>query len=578
MARTRRPAIDAQNGPVEKALDPYTDGSVSQPILEWAPMSWSSLRRDIASTGLRQWGGYVREEYLPQLRGRELTRTYREMIDGNATVGAVMFAITSAMRAVRWREIPANDTAEAKRWAEFAESLRNDMSTPWENHVVEVLSMLGYGYHISECVYKKREGRKNESENVASSRYKDGLIGWRRLPTRGQDTILRWYFDTNGQTTGVQQMPWVGRMIDLPIQKFLLFRPLAHKNSPEGRSVLRNAVRPHHFIKRLEEMEAILFERLSGLPTIYAPQQLIAAAQSGKDAAATAAYAALQKMVTNIKIGEQMGLVLPSDLYPGVNGPSTQRMYDFQLVTPNSGHIVDPAPMVQRYKLDTLKTVLADFIDLGHQARGTQNLAITKMDMFYKGIEGWLHSIAAVHNRYGLDRIWQLNGLDDDLMPRTEPDMASRIDLQELGNFVFALARSGIDMTDPDIEDYLRNQSGMPELTDEDIDEKNDLRDLQSKLVVSQRPGTIFDPRLEPKPAASASGGKKKPANSNSSNGVRQRTNVAKSASEEAAEAVLGAILRGTLRERKKNARPIPIGRGRLAQPKPLANGHDPAP
>lgn len=478
MARTTRPVIARPPAEDLGQKQPYTDGSISQPILDFAATTWASQRRDLGSYGLRQFSGWVREEFLPQLRGRQLWTTYREMLDNNAAVGAIVHAITQAMRSVRWRDVPANDSAKAKKMADFAASLRDDCSHTWDDFVAESLTMLGYGVSVHELVWKRRTGHWKAADTWTdpASKYDDNMIGFRRLPIRGQDTIWRWYFDDNGQITGMQQQPYTGNLIDLPVEKLLIFRPTAHKNNPEGKSILRSAYRAHYFIKRLEEMESILFERLSGIPVVKIPNQIILAAQSGTDKNATAAYQAFQKMVTNVRINEQMGLVLPSDMWSGANGPTGHPMYEFSLVTPQSGHVVDPNPLIQRYKLDILKSVLADFIDLGHQARGTQNLAITKMDMFYKSIEGWLHAMAAVYNRYGVGRCWRLNGLDEDLMPMCEPDMASRLDLDQLGNFVLHLFQAGIPMGgDEEAINYLRHQAGLPEL-----DEGTDLRELNA--------------------------------------------------------------------------------------------------
>src|SRR5581483_9309062 len=85
----------------------------------------------------------------------------------------------------------------------------------------------------------------------------------------------KWFFDENGQVKGLTQQPWIGQLIDIPIDKLLLFRPSAHKNNPEGRSVLRNAYRSWFFTKRLEEQEAILIERMNGFPVIYVPSRLM---------------------------------------------------------------------------------------------------------------------------------------------------------------------------------------------------------------------------------------------------------------------------------------------------------------
>src|SRR5579864_4323396 len=176
MARSRQTQIS-------KVGDPYSDGSGGWPVPE---MNSGMLYRDIGSSGLRQFGGWVREEFLRALLGREAQRVFREMGDNDATIGAMLFAISSAMRKVDWRDTPANDTPQAQEAADFAGTLRMDMSTPWEEHVVEALSMLQFGFAPHEIVYKKRLGHKGSAyrQDDASSAYDDGKIGIRRLPLR----------------------------------------------------------------------------------------------------------------------------------------------------------------------------------------------------------------------------------------------------------------------------------------------------------------------------------------------------------------------------------------------------------
>jgi hypothetical protein len=58
---------------------------------------------EVGTTGLRQFGGYVLEEWLAQLAGRKAAWAYREMLDNDPVIGAIMFAITGMMRKVEWR-------------------------------------------------------------------------------------------------------------------------------------------------------------------------------------------------------------------------------------------------------------------------------------------------------------------------------------------------------------------------------------------------------------------------------------------------------------------------------------------
>jgi len=467
-----------------------TPSALSDSSLGWrAPeLSYGLNFSDYGSYGLRQYGGWIREEFLRELVGREAARTYREMMDNSSIIGAMIFTIQQAMRKVTWRVDPAIDNnAQADKFAAFADSLRDDMTHTWDDFVVEMLSMLPYGYSLHEIVYKRRLGPEpkeqqiaeeelpvNEPENLPTSKYNDGLIGWRRLPIRGQETVIKWFLDDNGQITGVTQQPWVGTLIDIPIEKLLLFRPTSHKNNPEGRSVLRNAYRDYYFVKRLEELESILFERMGGFPVLYVPSDLIdkAASTNSADpdvAAAQRAFTMYKQAISRVRIDEQMGALLPSDPYRDEEGkPTNLRMYDFQLVTPQHGRqTVDPDKTIERHSVQMM-TLLADFIKLGHEVRGTNNLAMTRVDMFYAAIEGWLNAAAQVLNRFALPRLFKMNGMPQAMVPRFIPDMPQRLDLDSLGAFIANIAKAGMPLFPNDeLEAYVRDAAGFPELDDE---------------------------------------------------------------------------------------------------------------
>lgn len=486
-----------------------------------APVMDDSMTfREVGQTGLKQYSGWVREEFLQQLLGRQATRVYREMSDNNATVGAMLFAITQVMRKIKWRVKPANNSPEALAEAQFADSLRFDMSHTWEDFIAEALSMLPYGYSVHELVYKRRLGPKplggtaEDGTDIPSSRFDDGRIGLRKMPVRGQDTIIKWFFGPNGEVRGVTQQPYTGGIVNIPIEKFLLFRPSAHKNNPEGRSILRNCYRSWYFLKRFEEEEAIFYERMSGVPCMYVPQELMDAAAAG-DNNAVQQVAMYKRMVTNTKIGEQMGLILPSNTWPNAMGAQgAVRMYEFHLVTPQGrSAAVDSDKVISRHRLDMLMSVLADFVTLGHASHGTQSLAETKVDMFFQGIEGWLSCVGSVLNQYMLPRIWELNGLDPALKPEFQPDLAQRIDLLALADYVLKLAQSGMQMfPDQPLEDYLRDVGGMPGTSDtgyaveqgissEDIQRISELKapgvSQRSAKPAGAGPGNVTRPSIE---------------------------------------------------------------------------------
>lgn len=388
-------------------------------------------------------------------------------------------------------------------------------SHSWEDLVDENLSMLTYGYAPHEICYKRRMGSDpgddpdNPGEELPRSEYDDGRIGWRRIPIRGQDTILKWFFSVNGQIKGMTQLPWVGPMIDMPIEKLLLFRPSAHKNNPEGRSILRTSYLSYYFVKRLQEMEAIVGERLGGVPVLSVPGHIFDAANAG-DPQATAALQNYKKIATNVRIDEQMGIVLPSDVWIGSNGAASgSKQFDFELKTPTGrpmgGFVFDTT--IQRYSTYMMTSVMADFLALGHQSRGTQSLAISKVDMFFQAIEGYLNSMAAVYNRHGLPRLWKLNGFNSDAMPKIEPDLAQRVDLDVLSNFILRLSQAGMPLfPNEDLQTYILDAGGLPDVIDENALRAAGLLDEQLQVQDDKDQATLERMQQPPTPPTNGKG------------------------------------------------------------------------
>ena len=424
--------------------------------------------KEVAQSGLRAFAGYIQEEFLPQLSLRQAPRIYREMMDNSPVIGGLITAINSTIRKPEWRTVPSDDSPEAQEMADFADSLRSDMSSTWEDVIVENMSMVGYGFAPHEIVYKRRNGR-NPGGDKPTSQFDDGFIGWRKLPIRGQDTILKWFLGPNGELQGLTQQPYTGFLIDLPVEKMLLFRPSQHKDNPQGRSVLRSAYRPYYLSKRIEEQEAIMFERLNGIPVITMPSAVLDAAASG-DPKAMAVVQMYQKVAINLRVDEQMGVTLPSDPWMGPNGPTSIPLYDLKLVTAQSSKAtVSSSDTINRLEVNMLISAMADFLALGHGAHGSQELGLAKQDMFAVSCEGYLNSTAAVYNRYALPRLWALNGFDPDLMPTYEPDMAQRVDLDVLGNYLLRLSQAGMPLfPNPDLESAVLDAAGLPDIEDAD--------------------------------------------------------------------------------------------------------------
>ena len=87
----------------------YLDTSGEDKELIEASKRISGLR-ELGVTGLKRTGGYLDEEFLPQLRGRKAVQVYKEMSENEPLVGALLFAIDRLLRNLEWRVEPGGKT------------------------------------------------------------------------------------------------------------------------------------------------------------------------------------------------------------------------------------------------------------------------------------------------------------------------------------------------------------------------------------------------------------------------------------------------------------------------------------
>ena len=401
--------------------------------------------KELGVTGLSRTGdrGQVTEEFLKDLLNERSRKIYREMRENDAVVGAILFAIEMLIRTVSWRV-----EGEHEETNEFVDSCRDDMSHSWSDLIAESLSMLPYGFSYHEIIYKVRKG-PSVTDPGAGSKHNDGKIGWRKIPIRGQDTLTEWIWDEEGGLQGVrQEAPPRFIPVDIPINRSLLFRVGAHKNNPEGRSVLRNAYRSWYFLRRLQEIEAIGIERdLAGLPVFYRTAEV-----------ADVYDAELKKILRNVRRDEQEGLLIPLVLDDKGN-----KLLEFTLVSSAGQRQIDVSVPIKRYEAAIANTVLADFILLGQQAVGSFALSSSKTELFAIALGAILDAITSVFNTHAIPRLCALNGISTENFPKLVHSDLETPDLAIIGDYVSKLAAAGMPLfPDDDLEERLRKIGNLP--------------------------------------------------------------------------------------------------------------------
>lgn len=434
-------------------------------VAEVRDLDQASPYIELGATGLKRAAGYVDEEFLPHLKGRKAAQVFREMEQNDPITSALLFAIKQLMRGVDWSVTPGGKSVEHGKGARFIETTMEDMSSSWDDTIMEILSCLTFGWSWHEMVLKRRCGPL-QRESHLRSRYDDGLITLRKLPGRSQDTLHRWIFDETGDVQAMVQLPPPDyRQRTIPINRSLLFRFGHHKNSPEGISILRGSYRPWYYKKRLEEFESVGVERdLAGLPMVRVPAEYLKARPGSEQ---HKMVEAMRKMVRSVRRNEQEGLVFPM----AYDEETKKELFSFELLTSGGSRQHDTNALIQRYEQRQLMTVLADFIMVGHQgSTGTYNLHVDKTGIFREALNATTNSIADVFNRYAIPRLFAINGWRPDVLPQIQPGNVDAPDLSQLSQFLTATAGLGFNWgPDADLEKFLRHAAGMPELGDDQI-------------------------------------------------------------------------------------------------------------
>ena len=412
-------------------------------------LSETEAKKILGVAGDNTSNGQIRaDEFLPELRGKKAIRKYREMRDNDSTIGAVMYATEQVLRDVDLKVMPANDSAEAKEEAEFVESVLDDMDHTLDDHIAESLSNLSYGFAWFEVIYKRRNGPTERSDKKRS-KYDDGRMGVRKIAIRAPWTISR--FDVDQQTGDVKGIYQDGSGYNnsnyIPTRKSLYYRTTTINGDPAGRSILRNAYTSYEYVNNLQSIEAIAVEReLAGIPVARIPAEYL----SGDATATQSGFVNnLQSILRDVKFNEQGYIILPSDTYPDKDGaPTNQKLVDVELMSSSGSRNIDIDPIVRRYQHDIARSVLSEFLMLGGGNTGSYALSKSKTDLFLRALESYIQAIVDVLNKQLVERLWELNGLNYDLMPTIVAGDVAPHDLREIAAFLRNLNGADINVSD----------------------------------------------------------------------------------------------------------------------------------
>ena len=411
---------------------------------------------ELGTSGLRHTGGQIAEDIIRRLQGERGLWVYREIADNDPTAGAMFHGIEQLCLRAEWYCEPSQDGDGGH--ADFVQSCVDDLTLSWADSLSGILSMLWAGFSLHEIVYKERDG--------VHSKHDDLKIGWKKFAPRAQHTVIdRWVYDDDGSLDGVNQVDQASEQSEvfLPIEKLLLFRTTLRYDNPEGRSILRNAYTSWFSKTRLQNIEAIGFERnLGGLPVLYAPPEYMAADATAEEKVAMADY---ERILRGIRADEQASIILPMIIDPETG----EQLLKLDLLSSPGTAAVEIANAIQRYDTKMAGTILMDFINIGHEQVGSFALNVSKVELFIDSINAWLDRIGDVFTRFAIPRLLALNGLTGQ-PPVLMHSQVEKLDLETLMAALEKLATMGAYLfPDPELENQIRERIGITPLPEDEL-------------------------------------------------------------------------------------------------------------
>lgn len=396
----------------------------------------AELNFDILGTsGLYRTGGYVLEEFMRQLKGPRGLELLKEFTHNNPQAGAIRSLLHSLVRQVPWNVEPAKepfDTMQAERSAMLLETGRDDMEHTWHDFIAEALSMVEFGHAELEVIYKMRRGA--DDVKMLNSKYEDGLIGWRKMELRAQDSIERWEFDKDTfDLKGMWQRDnYVSRYVFIPIERLVHFRTEKFKNNPEGRSLFRNAIIPYLRLKHIEDVEAIGIERdLTGLPTMEVPADIL---HPQAPADKKLMRLAIERMLGAVKNNERGFALVPASKNPD----GTDSGWLFKLMASPGQRALDITKVKDSFKTDILQVFLAQFMQMGVQSNAVGSFAQhdSATNLFGLALGALLDNMEETINRGPVDNLMELNSFNPKDYAHFKRGDVETPDLEKLGNLL----------------------------------------------------------------------------------------------------------------------------------------------
>lgn len=448
--------------------------------------------------GLKTSNGQILEETNRAFRYPAFIKTVNE-IRYNTTVGAAMNVYRMMISRVKWDvEPPIGATEQEIERAKIVRLMMDDMEHSWASFIESVVPYLEYGFAINEKVLRRRLKRNG-------SKFNDGLVGIRKMPTRSQDTIVGWKFSEDGadllkveQTLqGIenahrfQNRTNINGKIEIDREVFLLFSASSNKGNPEGNSIYKNIYLAYKRLELLQDQELLgCAKDIQGILKICIPPKYLDPTGSTEDRAVATAF---QGIIDNYNAGTQRGLLVPNMIDPESKLP----LFTYELMESKGGAKHDIESIIRRLQGDILSALNVDILTLGSEGTGSFSLAESKTSVLAMAIDYRLREIQEVLNQDLMRTLYAANGWGCENLPKFVYADIEEVDLESFSKAIQRIFSTSAIEVDRAVMNRVREAIGVPpKAADEPVDVDNlpaNLSGVSSKSGAGMAIGTSGD-------------------------------------------------------------------------------------
>jgi hypothetical protein len=427
-------------------------------------------------------------EYNAALYPRlQALRTYEKMMRNDAQVRATLRLLKINILGGDWYVEPAEsgDDKQDKEVAEFIQyNFFDNMTVTWNSVLEHALTMLEFGYAVSEYVYEVKKWRPAKKNSNSRD-----MVLIRKIASRPAHTIAKFNYDAHGGPESVDHViedpngngTVRPRTVTIPIDQLLIFTYDQRGGNKEGLSLLRSAYQHWYYKMNLYKIDAIQKERHGiGVPEIelppgYTDSDLKFAASLGK----------------NLRTNERAYILKPAGWTVG-----------FAKV---EGQLTDALRSAEHHDMMIARNALAQFINAtgvssGSGAQGGRSNSAVGLDLLLKSLRLLANMVCDVFNSYCIPQLVDYNYEVIRYPKLRVRGIGESRDLQMLAAGLRNLISENAISVDDDLERYIRRVFDLPV----GWDKKN-------ARVNEQTLKPFTDPSGIPVPTARSGGGQQPP-------------------------------------------------------------------